>query len=50
MTAADLEQLQMLIGGKPVGAISGKTFESENPYTGASWAVIPDGDTDDPES
>jgi aldehyde dehydrogenase (NAD+) len=44
---SELEQLSMLIGGKPTGAISGKTFESENPYTGRSWAVIPDGGTED---
>ncbi|GLZ52583.1 aldehyde dehydrogenase [Actinomycetospora sp. NBRC 106378] len=44
---SELETLRMLIGGKPVDAISGKTFESQNPYTGESWAVIPDGDTDD---
>src|ERR1700759_3871812 len=33
----------MLIGGKAGEAISGRTFESENPYTGQPWAVIPDG-------
>ena len=44
---SDLEQLSMLIGGKPTGAISGKTFESENPYTGRSWALIPDGGDED---
>ncbi|PKW16562.1 aldehyde dehydrogenase [Saccharopolyspora spinosa] len=38
-----LEQFRMLIGGKPVDALSGKTFESQNPYTGESWARIPDG-------
>jgi len=44
---SELEQLSMLIGGKPVGAASGRTFESENPYTGASWAVVPDGGPED---
>ena len=43
----ELEQLSMLIGGKPTGAISGRTFESENPYTARPWAVIPDGGTED---
>ena len=27
------EQFRMLIGGKAVDAISGRTFESENPLT-----------------
>ena len=44
---SDLEQLSMLVGGKPTGAISGRTFESQNPYTGQSWAVIPDGAAED---
>jgi acyl-CoA reductase-like NAD-dependent aldehyde dehydrogenase len=43
----DLEQLQMLIGGQAVGAISGRTFDSTNPYTGQPWATIPDGSRDD---
>ncbi len=42
-----LEQFRMLIGGKAVDAISGRTFESENPYTGQPWAVIPDGGPED---
>ncbi|HST65359.1 MAG TPA: aldehyde dehydrogenase [Mycobacteriales bacterium] len=33
----------MLVGGKAVDALSGATFESENPYTGEPWAVVPDG-------
>jgi aldehyde dehydrogenase (NAD+) len=37
----------MVIGGKAVDAISGQTFESENPYTGRPWAVIPDAGPDD---
>ncbi len=39
---AALEQFRMTIGGKAVDAISGKTFESQNPYTGQPWAVVPD--------
>ena len=42
-----LEQFRMLIGGKAVDAISGRTFESENPYTGRPWAVIPDAGPED---
>ncbi|WP_184733062.1 aldehyde dehydrogenase [Saccharopolyspora phatthalungensis] len=37
----------MLIAGEPVAAISGKTFESQNPYTARPWAMIPDGGPDD---
>ncbi|WP_433787826.1 aldehyde dehydrogenase [Actinomycetospora sp. CA-101289] len=42
-----LEQLSMLVGGTPTGAISGRTFASENPYTGQPWAEIPDGGPED---
>ena len=44
---AQLERFQMLIGGKSVDAASGKTFESQNPYTGEPWALIPDGGPED---
>jgi hypothetical protein len=44
---APLEQFRMLIGGKAVDAMSGRTFESENPYTGRPWAVIPDAGPED---
>jgi acyl-CoA reductase-like NAD-dependent aldehyde dehydrogenase len=44
---SELETLSMLVGGKAVGAVSGKTFESQNPYTGESWALIPDGGDED---
>jgi acyl-CoA reductase-like NAD-dependent aldehyde dehydrogenase len=37
-----LEQFRMLIGGKAVEAVSGATFDSQNPYTGAAWARVPD--------
>ena len=46
---AQLERFQMLIGGKAVDAASGKTFESQNPYTGEPWALIPDGGPEDVE-
>jgi acyl-CoA reductase-like NAD-dependent aldehyde dehydrogenase len=45
--ATDVEQFRMLIGGKAVDAISGRTFESQNPYTGRPWASVPDGGPDD---
>ncbi|MEU4667478.1 aldehyde dehydrogenase [Amycolatopsis sp. NPDC023774] len=41
------EHFKMLIGGHAVDAISGKTFESRNPYTGEPWAVLPDGGPED---
>ena len=43
----ELDQFQMLIGGQPVGAISGKSYASQNPYTGQSWAQVPDGGPED---
>jgi acyl-CoA reductase-like NAD-dependent aldehyde dehydrogenase len=45
--AGELEHFRMLIGGKPVDALSGRTFESQNPYTGKPWAVVPDGGPED---
>ncbi|OLT23391.1 carnitine dehydratase [Pseudonocardia sp. CNS-139] len=42
-----LEQFRMAIGGKLVDALSGRTFESQNPYTGRPWAVVPDGGPED---
>ena len=40
--AADITNYSMLIGGRWVGAESGKTYESMNPYTGQAWASMPD--------
>ncbi|GEL20781.1 aldehyde dehydrogenase [Pseudonocardia asaccharolytica] len=45
--ADELEHFRMLISGKAVDAISGRTFESQNPYTGRPWAVVPDGGPED---
>ena len=45
--AQALERFRMLIGGKAVDAISGETFESQNPYAGAPWAQVPDGGPED---
>jgi aldehyde dehydrogenase (NAD+) len=42
-----MERFQMLVGGQAVDAISGRTFESQNPYTGGPWAVVPDGGPED---
>jgi acyl-CoA reductase-like NAD-dependent aldehyde dehydrogenase len=44
---ADLARFWMLIGGQAADAISGARFESQNPYTGQSWAVVPDGGPQD---
>ena len=44
---AELERFSMLVGGKAVGALPGKTFQSQNPYTGEPWAEIPDGGPED---
>jgi acyl-CoA reductase-like NAD-dependent aldehyde dehydrogenase len=43
----DLARFWMLIGGQAADAISGRTFESQNPYTRQSWAVLPDGGPED---
>ncbi|WP_322767867.1 aldehyde dehydrogenase [Frankia sp. Cr1] len=44
---ADVERFKLVIGGKPVAAVSGATFESQNPYTGETWAVLADGSPTD---
>jgi aldehyde dehydrogenase (NAD+) len=42
-----LEQFEMLIDGRTTGAASGRTYDTENPYTGSAWATVPDGGTED---
>ena len=42
-----LKEYQMYIGGRFVGSSTGQTFESLNPYIGQSWAVLPEGTTED---
>jgi aldehyde dehydrogenase (NAD+) len=42
-----LPQFSLLINGKAIGARSGRTFGSENPYTGEPWAVVPDAGPED---
>ena len=44
---AELETFGLFIDGEQVDALSGKTFESQNPYTGRSWAVLADGGPED---
>jgi acyl-CoA reductase-like NAD-dependent aldehyde dehydrogenase len=36
-----MKRYQMLIGGGWVDAAGGETFESENPFLGAAWALVP---------
>ncbi len=43
----DLQSFKMFIGGRFVDALSGQTFESQNPYTGRPWATVPDGSPED---
>ena len=42
-TSERLERFQNYIGGKFVDASDGRTFDSLDPYAGASWAAIPEG-------
>ena len=47
MTSTQLEEFKLFINGRSVDALSGKTFESENPYTSRPWAVLADGGPED---
>src|SRR3954452_17685438 len=50
MTSTDstqLEEFTLFIDGRSVDALSGKTFESQNPYTGKPWARLADGSPED---
>ena len=42
-----LETFRLIIGGKAVDAVSGKTFQSQNPYPGQPWAELADGGPED---
>jgi aldehyde dehydrogenase (NAD+) len=44
---SELETFKLFIDGKSVDAVSGKTFESVNPYTGDPWATVADGGPED---
>jgi acyl-CoA reductase-like NAD-dependent aldehyde dehydrogenase len=43
----NLHKYKMFIGGQWVDSVSGEYFETENPYTGQAWALIPKGSTED---
>lgn len=43
----ELETFGLFIDGQVVDAASGRTFESQNPYTGRPWAVVADGGPED---
>ncbi|GAA4658307.1 aldehyde dehydrogenase [Gordonia humi] len=45
--ADQIVALPLLINGEEVTARSGRTYESIDPYTGAPWVRVPDGDADD---
>jgi aldehyde dehydrogenase (NAD+) len=47
MSDTRLETFKLFIDGKSVDALSGKTFESLNPYTGKPWARLADGGPED---
>ena len=42
-----MQRYQMFVGGQWVDAADGETFESQNPYTGETWALIPRGRAED---
>ncbi|MGY1739593.1 MULTISPECIES: aldehyde dehydrogenase [unclassified Blastococcus] len=46
-TAPRLEEFRLFIDGRPVDALSGRTFDSQDPYTGRPWAVVADGGPED---
>ena len=39
---APARDYQLLIGGDWRPAADGRTYQSQNPYTGQSWATVPD--------
>jgi hypothetical protein len=47
--AGSLKRYQMFIGGEWMDAAAGGHFESDNPYTGKPWALIPRGGAADVE-
>ncbi|MYK33858.1 MAG: aldehyde dehydrogenase family protein, partial [Chloroflexi bacterium] len=44
---SSVTQYKMLIGGEWVDATSGQTYDSMNPYTGQTWAQMPDAQAED---
>jgi len=49
MTSEGLKRYRMLVGGEWVEPLTGRWFESFNPYTGEPWALIPQGGPEDAE-
>src|SRR5262245_33945287 len=49
MTAVQdaLDEYRMVIGGSVTDAISGRTYDSVDPYTGQPWARVPDAGAED---
>ncbi|MEX2291091.1 MAG: aldehyde dehydrogenase [Mycobacteriales bacterium] len=47
MNSSQLEEFKLFINGRAVDALSGKAFESQNPYLGKPWARIADGSPED---
>jgi (Z)-2-((N-methylformamido)methylene)-5-hydroxybutyrolactone dehydrogenase len=45
--ADEVRRYKMLVGGEWVDTLSGKTFESINPYTGRVWATVPEAGEED---
>ena len=43
----EVRNYKMLVGGEWVDALSGKAFESINPYTGRAWATAPEAGEED---
>ena len=44
---AELQQYQMHVGGEWVDPLSGEWLETDNPFDGKPWALIPRGNADD---
>lgn len=42
-----LEEFRLFIGGKSIDSVSGRYFESQNPYAGSAWARVADGTPED---
>lgn len=46
-SAGTLQKFKMFIGGEWVESASGEYFETDNPYTGLPWGLIPRGNEED---
>jgi acyl-CoA reductase-like NAD-dependent aldehyde dehydrogenase len=46
-TTTQLAEFDLVIGGRSVGAASGATYDSIDPYSGRPWARVPDGSAQD---